>query len=206
MGQEHRACIQADAPTKISSADIVRLPGMFVFMVTYFFVMLAFNFFYVTFPVQAATEMQWSVKHTGAFFSVMSLFMVVVQGAILPRLSRTWSDKRLVCMGSIILGFGFLALAPASDWMAFVGAILIAVGNGLMWPPVVALLSRAAGEHQGAVQGLAGSVAAVASIMGLMLGGISYAHLGDWLFVLSAGLIFAVVIVSIWFPPDKPGS
>jgi MFS family permease len=59
-------------------------------------------------------------------------------------------------MGSIILGFGFFALAPASDWMAFVGAILIAVGNGLMWSPVVALLSRAAGEHQGAVQGLAG--------------------------------------------------
>jgi MFS family permease len=206
MGQEHRACIQTEAPTKMSSADIVRLPGMFVFLATYFFVMLAFNFFYVAFPVQAATEMLWSVKHTGAFFSVMSLFMVVVQGAILPRLSRTWSDKRLVCMGSIMLGFGFLALAPAGDWLAFVGAILIAVGNGLMWPPVVALLSKTAGEHQGAVQGLAGSVGAVASIMGLMLGGISYAHLGDWLFVLSAGLIFAVVILSIWFPPDKPGS
>jgi MFS family permease len=206
MGQEHRACIRAEAPGKMSSADIVRLPGMFVFMATYFFVMLAFNFFYVAFPVQAATEMGWSVRHTGAFFSVMSFFMVVVQGAILPRLSRTWSDKRLVCMGSIVLGFGFLALAPAGDWMSFVGAILIAVGNGLMWPPVVALLSKTAGEHQGAVQGLAGSVGAVASIMGLMLGGVSYAHLGDWLFVLSAGLIFAVVILSIWFPRETAES
>ena len=100
----------------------------------------------MAFPVQAVREMQWSIKHTGAFFSVMSLFMVVVQGAILPRLSRTWSDKRLVCVGAFVLGFGFLALTPAGDWMAFVGAILIAVGNGLMWPPVVALLSKTAGK------------------------------------------------------------
>jgi MFS family permease len=90
--------------------------------------------------------------------------------------------------------------------MPFVGAVLIAVGNGLMWPPVVALLSKAAGEHQGAVQGLTGSVSAAASIMGLLLGGLLYAHLTDWLFVLSAGLIFAVVILSLWFPREKPGT
>jgi DHA1 family tetracycline resistance protein-like MFS transporter len=203
LGKEHRLCIEPDVPVKMSSADIVRLPGIFVFMVTYFLVTLAFNFFYVAFPVQAATEMKWSIKHTGAFFSVMSVFMVVVQGAVLPRLSRICSDRTLVCIGAFVLVFGFLALAPASDWMAFAGALLIAVGNGLMWPPVVALMSKAAGEHQGAVQGLTGSVGAAASIMGLFLGGISYAHLGDWLFVLSAGLIFAVVILSMWFPEEK---
>ncbi len=204
MGQEHRPCIQPEAPVRMSMADIVRLPSIAVFMSAYFLVMLAFSFFYIAFPLQAATEMQWSVKHTGAFFSVMSVFMVVVQGFILPRLSRTWSDKRLVCVGAILLACGFLALMPANDSLAFVAAILIAVGNGLMWPPMVALLSKAAGEHQGAVQGLAGSVSAAASILGLLLGGIMYAHVTDWLFVLSAGLILAVVILSAWFPPEKP--
>jgi MFS family permease len=206
MGKEHRACIPPEVHTKMSSADIVRLPGIFVFMATYFLVTLAFNFFYVAFPVQAATEMQWTVKHIGLFFSVMSVFMVVVQGSVLPHLSRTWSDKRLVCVGAFVLGFGFLTLAPANDWMPFVGAVLIAVGNGLMWPPVVALLSKAAGEHQGAVQGLTGSVSAAASVMGLVLGGLLYAHLTHWLFVMSAGLIFAVVILSLCFPREKPGT
>jgi MFS family permease len=203
MGQEHRSCIQPEARTRMSMADIVRLPAIGIFMAVYFLVMLSFSFFYVAFPVQAATEMQWSVKHTGAFFSVMSLFMVVVQGVVLPHLSRTWTDKRLVCVGSIVLGCGFLTLMPANDSLAFVAAILIAVGNGLMWPPMVALLSKAAGNHQGSVQGLAGSVSAAASILGLLLGGIFYSHVTDWLFVLSAGLIFSVVILSMWFPPDK---
>jgi MFS family permease len=203
MGQEHRSCIQPELQIRMSMAEIVRLPAIGIFMAVYFLVMLSFSFFYVAFPVQAATEMQWSVKHTGVFFSVMSIFMVVVQGGVLPRLSRTWSDKRLVCVGSIVLGSGFLTLIPANDSLAFVAAILIAIGNGLMWPPMVALLSKAAGDHQGAVQGLAGSVSAGASILGLLLGGIFYSHVTDWLFVLSAGLIFAVVILSMWFPPDK---
>jgi MFS family permease len=203
MGKEHRPCIRPEAPASMSSADIVRLPGIRVFMATYFLVMLAFNFFYVSFPLQAATEMQWTIKHTGAFFSVMSIFMVAVQGALLPRLSQIWSDKRLVCVGAFVLGFGFLALSPANNWMPFVGAVLIALGNGLMWPPVVALLSKAAGEHQGAVLGLVGGVSAAASILGLFLGGIMYPHFRGWLFVLSAGFIFAVIILSVWFPREK---
>jgi DHA1 family tetracycline resistance protein-like MFS transporter len=206
MGQELCPSIQAKSPTKLSMAELFRLPGISVFMATYFLVMLAFNFFYVAFPVQAATEMQWTVKHTGAFFSVMSVFMVVVQGAILPRLSKVWSEKRLVCTGGVVLALGFLALSPANDWVAFLAAILIALGNGLMWPPIVALLSKAAGENQGAVLGMAGGVSAAASILGLFLGGLMYPHFGDWLFFLSAGLILAVVVLTPWFPREETGS
>jgi MFS family permease len=203
MGKERRACLRPEDPAKMSSADLVRLPGIRVFMATYFLVMLAFNFFYVSFPLQAATEMQWTIKHIGAFFAVMSIFMVAVQAALLPRLSQIWSDKRLVCVGAFVLGVGFLALSPANNWMPFVSAVLIAFGNGLMWPPVVALLSKASGKHQGAVLGLAGSVSAAASILGLFLGGIMYHHFRGWLFVLSAGFIFAIIILSVWFPREK---
>jgi MFS family permease len=203
MGQEHCSCIQMAAPGKKFNLDLLRLPGIGIILSIYFLVMLAFNFFYVSFPVQAATEMHWSSKHTGAFFSVMSIFMVAVQGFLLPRLLRVCSDKYLIWVGSLVLGLGFLSLAPATDWFAFGGAVLIAVGNGLMWPPVVALLSKASGEHQGAVQGLAGAVSAMASILGLTLGGLFYPHLGDWLFVLSAALIFGVVILTVCLPEGQ---
>jgi MFS family permease len=67
---------------------------------------------------------------------------------------------------------------------------------------VVSLTSKTAGENQGAVQGLAGSVGAAASI-GLILGGITYTFLSGWLFVLSGVLIFAVVFLSQWLPGGK---
>jgi MFS family permease len=187
----------------MSNIDLVRLPGVAVLMVVYFLVMLAFSFFYIAFPVQAASEMKWSVQHTGAFFSVMSFFMVLVQGPVLSRVSRIWSARRLVMVGSFVLAIGFLSLVPAIGWLAFAGAVLIAVGNGLMWASVVALLSQAAGQQQGAVQGLAGSVGAAASIMGLIFAGIMYNQISGGLFVISAGLIFIVVVLSAWFPRDK---
>jgi MFS family permease len=106
-------------------------------------------------------------------------------------------------VGSLVLGCDLLAFAPAIGWMAFGGATLLAVGKGLMWASVIALLSKTADAHQGAVQRLAGSVGAVASIVGLILGGLTYAHLSGWLFVLSAGLIFVVVFLSLWLPREK---
>ena len=55
----------------------------------------------------------------------------------------------------------------------------------------------AAGErHQGAVQGIAGSVGAVASIAGLLLAGLAYGALAGKLFWLSAGAILAVFVLA----------
>jgi MFS family permease len=62
-----------------------------------------------------------------------------------------------------------------------------------MWPLIVALVSDKAGQHQGAVQGLAGSTGAIAAIIGLLLGGLLYAPLQGRLFVLSAVMIFVVL-------------
>jgi MFS family permease len=76
--------------------------------------------------------------------------------------------------------------------------VLIAVGNGLMWPLIVSLLSDKAGSHQGAVQGLAGSTGAIAAIIGLLLGGLLYAPIQGCLFVVAAAMIALVGILTIW--------
>jgi MFS family permease len=59
-------------------------------------------------------------------------------------------------------------------------------------------LSEKAGDHQGVVQGLAGSTGAVANILGLIAGGVLYSHLGGWLFGISAGLAFLVMLMALW--------
>jgi MFS transporter, DHA1 family, tetracycline resistance protein len=74
---------------------------------------------------------------------------------------------------------------------------LFAVGNGLMWPPVMSILSNRAGTvYQGTVQGVANSFASLASIIGLMMGGLLYNMLGATTFLISAGVIFTVFIMS----------
>jgi len=67
------------------------------------------------------------------------------------------------------------------------GAALTALGNGLMWPSVMSRLAEHAGQvYQGALQGFASSLGAVASIVGLVAGGLVYNWLGPWVFGASA--------------------
>jgi MFS family permease len=198
FGQEQRDCVEMKGVEKISLARLLRLEKVPLLLGINFLVMLGFNFFYIAFPVYAATTLEWTVTDTGIFFGVMSLLMVLVQGPLLGRLSRRFSEESLVLTGSLVLGLCFLFFVGGDTRMIYLGAALLALGNGLMWPSVVSLLSKAAGErHQGSVQGFAGSASAVASIVGLLAGGVLFSVLEGRTFFLSSGVILLVFLMSI---------
>jgi MFS family permease len=61
----------------------------------------------------------------------------------------------------------------------------------------MSILSRRAGSKlQGAVQGVAGSFGGLASIVGLTLGGFLYNAIGGATFLISAGVVLAVFVMS----------
>ncbi len=72
----------------------------------------------------------------------------------------------------------------------------MAVGNGIMWPSILSLLSKAAGTvYQGAIQGLAGSLGASASIAGLLAGGLLFATIGPQVFWVSSAVTLLVGVL-----------
>ena len=74
---------------------------------------------------------------------------------------------------------------------------MFALGNGLMWPSANSILAKHAGKaHQGSVQGIASSFGSLASIIGLISGGMLYNLLGEITFLIDAGVIFLVFIMS----------
>ncbi len=80
--------------------------------------------------------------------------------------------------------------------MVYLGAALTALGNGLMWPSVMSRLAKRAGQvYQGAVQGFASSLGAVAGIVGLVAGGLLYNWLGPWVF--SASALTALIVCGL---------
>ena len=201
LGQEPRDCVDNAGPS-ISTAAILRLPGVAPLLVLYFLVMLAFNFFYITFPVWAASGLEWTVRETGVFFSVLSGLLVAVQGPVLGRLAKRFPDRALATGGSLLLAASFLCFVSADAVPIWGGAVLLAVGNGVMWPSLVSMLAKAAGsEYQGAVQGFAGSAGAIASILGLVGGGMLYATLESRVFVLPAAIVFGVFLLSLRATP-----
>lgn len=198
FGQEHKECFKISDPEKVTYSTTLKIADVPRLLAVYFLVMLGFSFFYIGFPVHAVKELRWTVTDTGTFFAYLSLLMVVVQGPILARASMKLSDTTLAIGGALILTIGFMNLYWDSIVVIYFAATLIALGNGLMWPSVMAMLANAAGDqHQGAVQGAGGSIGATASIVGLIAGGLLYNWLGGWVFVLAALAVLPVSIITL---------
>jgi MFS family permease len=201
LGQDHKACFRLTGAPKLSFAGVLALPSVGLLLALYFLVFLAFNLFYVSFPVYAATGIRWSLTETGVFFSAMSFMLVLVQGPLLKRAAKIWSDRSLVLGGSLVLAVSFAFFSSADTVTLYIGTALLALGNGVMWPSLLSVLAKAADRDvQGAVQGFAGSVAAVASIIGLLAGGVLYGFLGAYVFMISAVLTLLTFALAFAIP------
>ena len=197
LGLEHKECYAIVGPA-VSLGAALRPTPIRVLLAVHFLVFLAFNFFYIAFPVHAATALEWTLIEVGIFFSTMGLLMAVVQGPVLSVAAKRYSDRSLVIVGGLLLAMSFVFFVSRSVPLIYTGTTLLALGNGLMWPSLMAMIASAAGEqHQGAVQGFASSSAAVASITGLLLGGVLYGLLVDRVFLVAAIITAAAVGASL---------
>lgn len=205
FGQEQKHCFEMKAAPDIGARGIFALQGAALVLVIYFLVMMGFNFFYIAFPIHAVKMLHWSVMDTGIFFSVLSAIMVLVQGPVLSRATRVYSDSTLVAVGGLILAGSFVLFSASARVVIYTGATFLALGNGLMWPSLLSVLSRRAGRYQGAVQGFAGSLGAVASIVGLLAGGLLYDAVTNRIFLLSAAIILVTFFLSLRLKSKRPG-
>jgi MFS family permease len=197
FGQECKGCYDTVSPKKLGFKDVFKLKYISLLLVLYFLIFLGFNIYYASFPIHAANDLKWTITQLGIFYAVLSGVMVLVQGPVLREALKKFSEEKLVIIGSIILGTNFILFISNNIIMVYGAVVLFAVGNGLMWPSFMSILSKRAGTVlQGAVQGIAGSFGGLASIIGLTLGGLLYDLVGGATFLVSAVVIFAVFIMS----------
>jgi MFS family permease len=197
LGQEQKECYKIECKEKLSFINILKLKNVGYLLAIYFLVFLGFNFFYIAFPVHAVKVLNWELADIGIFFAFVGLMMVIVQGPVLKKASQKLSDASLVAMGSFVLALSFLFYISEIIWMLYAGAALLALGNGLMWSSVLSILSKASEDkYQGTIQGFASSSGSMASIFGLIIGGILYEKFGGEVFILSAVIIFVVFVMS----------
>ncbi len=172
FSQECKECYSTTDTKKPRLQDVFKLKYIPFLLILYFLIFLGFNIYYAAFPTHAAKDLKWSVTQLGIFYAVLSGIMVFVQGPVLRKALKKFSEEKLVIIGSIILGTNFVLFASNNLVSVFGAVMLFALGNGLMWPSFMSILSRRAGSKlQGVVQGFAGSFGALASIFGLVFGG-----------------------------------
>ena len=197
FAQECKDCYEPASPIKPKFGDVFKIKHISFLLVLYFLIFLGFNVYYASFPTHASGELKWSVTQLGIFYAILSGIMVFVQGPVLRKALKTFSEEKLVILGSLILGTNFVLFFSNNIISISSAVVLFALGNGLMWPSFMSILSKRAGTVlQGAVQGVAGSVGGIASIIGLIGGGVLYNLIGGATFLISAAVIFSVFVMS----------
>lgn len=201
LNYEGRECYGEDIKASAKGAsfsDILKLDNIAYFLLLNFLIFLGFNFFYTAFPIHVTQKLGWTITEMGLFFSVLSIVMVIVQGPVLSFASKKYSEKVLILVGCFVLGTGFVLMISLNVILLYLSAVLFALGNGLMWPSFLSLLSKTAGKkNQGAVQGYASSAGSLAGIAGLITGGILYESAGAITFLISAAIIYLVLFLSL---------
>jgi MFS family permease len=129
----------------------------------------------------------------GIYFTVLSTLLIIVQVTVLPQASKRHPDSTLIIFGSLMLMTNFLLLIPGNCYLTYLATGFFALGDGLMWPSFLSLLSKITGEgYQGTIQGFACSFAGLASITGLIFGGLLYEMLAGGYFLIVGVVIFVV--------------
>jgi len=114
----------------------------------------------------------------GYMFGLVGLAAALVQGGIVHRVMRRYGDERVLAagMGVVALGLGLLVAAWSVAALYWV-VIVYGTGYGLVRPAVATLVSKRAAA-QGEAIGAMDAMDAMGRVLGPVVAGTAYAHLG----------------------------
>lgn len=189
---------------KLTLRGALKIEHIPLLLAIYFVFFLAFSLFVAAMPLYATESLHWSVAETGIFFSVLSVVIVITEGPVLSWFNTRTSAESLTIWGTFIVMLSYLVLLVPSAALAYAAAALYALGNGLMWPSFLSLLSDRAGDNQGYIQGLGNSAGSLASIAGLLFGGILFTTMQESIFIVPALLVMIVFVMSWRLKKARP--
>ncbi|MEM9362089.1 MAG: MFS transporter [Bacteroidota bacterium] len=178
---------------------VLNIPGVKPLYLVYFLTFFGFSLFYAGLPIYANVILKWSAIDLGLFLAYSSLLMILVQGPLLSNLSKKVSSRVLIVFGALILSTSFFLLSTTNVILLYVANTLLSLGNGLMWPSFMARLSALGGKNtQGAIQGYGTSMGSIASMLGLIVGGMLFERITTMVFTFGACIFLIIVLVMLF--------
>lgn len=110
------------------------------------------------------------------YFLFMGVVVAVIQGVFIGRFAKKIGEKSLIVIGALSFTIGFAAVPMIYRVPLLYGvAFFIAVGQGLTYPSLTSLVSKAApANERGSMLGLATAVGSLARFVGPVVAGFLY--------------------------------
>ncbi|MEM7585670.1 MAG: MFS transporter [Acidobacteriota bacterium] len=179
-------------------SDALRQPGLAPVLTATFLTTLAFVSMETTFAFLGRDRFGLDSLKFGLVLTYVGVIMIIVQGALIGRLTQRFGVRRVAATGALLMG-GALAALPLAPglWLALASLGVLATGQGLAVPGLSSLTSRLAdADRQGSVLGVGQSLAAGARAVGpLAAGGLYDASINLPYFAAGALAVLAGILV-----------
>ncbi len=142
----------------------------------------------------------WGVRQSSYGFAYVGICIAFTQGYLVRKYLPSHGERRMLIAGFLffICGMFLIGLSPWI-WLLAVAMTALALGNGFINPAVSGSISLLAPAHeQGEVLGVNQSIAALARIIGPLMGGYMYDHVSRSSPFYAAALMAAAGLVIVW--------
>ncbi|MBV9410741.1 MAG: MFS transporter [Acidimicrobiia bacterium] len=142
--------------------------------------LVAFSAFEVTFPLFGHARLGFELTSTAGLFAAIGLLLGAVQASLVHPAVRRFGETGTLRLGLLSNAAGLLVLAAVHSWWLLVPAlVLLVVGQGLAMPALTAAFAGSAdGDRTGGVLGVQQSANGLARVVGPLLGGFLFEHVG----------------------------
>lgn len=140
----------------------------------------------------------FTMEDNSWLFVGLGLIMVFVQGFLIRKIGKIYPDSLLISLGTALIAIG-LILTPITHNLVVlcIALIILATGSGINNPSNSSLLSKLApADETGGVMGIGQSMATLGRILGPVVGGYLFDHVGPsspyWVGAAVMGVAFAL--------------
>jgi DHA1 family tetracycline resistance protein-like MFS transporter len=142
-------------------------------MAAYFFMMAGFSIMTAFFAIFTEDRFGYNASANGYIFAGVGVISVIVQGAMIGRLIKNFTEKGIALTGVALLACSLFALPLVQTLTTLLLVSTgIAVGNSFINPTMNGLVSRAVNKYwQGRVLGLMQACASLGRFFGPLIGG-----------------------------------
>ncbi|UCD37610.1 MAG: MFS transporter, partial [Fidelibacterota bacterium] len=171
-------------------------PALSRVLTAFFIFTIAFSIIHVTFVEYFRDVLRLDPAHRGFVFMFLGIVGAITQGTLVKRLVRRLGEDRVIELGLVAMAIG-LGSIPflRTEYLIYGGAFFIALGNSLVTPSVMAVISVRSKEHeQGVAMGVTQSLGSLGRIIGPPYGGFTYARINFFFPFLSAAAAALVAL------------
>ena len=180
-------------------------PSLIIFFLSTF----AFANMEATLVLLTADKFGYGAQQNSVMFTYVGLLICFVQGGFIHHLYKMFGEKKIVNVGTLLIGIGLL-LCPfgSSQVLLYVALAVLAIGSGINTPSNQSALSKLAPrEKMGAVLGVGQSLATLGRILGPALGCLAYDKIGmQSPYIIGALAMVVAFVVSFQVPALKPAA